>query len=253
MENKYLQKEIVWLLREKYGGFLGKEAEEDIKKLKRGEPVDYLIGFFDFLGNRIDLSLEPLIPRSETEFWVERAIEQLKNCQIGQLSVLDIFSGSGCIGIAVLKNIRNVKVVFAESEKKFLKQIEINADLNEIDKKRYKIIQSDIFRNVKGKYDYIFANPPYIAKTKKNLVQKSVLNFEPKVALFGGNDGFLYIKKFLKGARDHLNKGGKIYMEFDSWQKSRIEEILKHSGYRNCQFNKDQYGKWRYLIASQFL
>ena len=249
--NKKVKKEIGWLLKEKYKGKLTRAAEIDIEKLKRGEPIDYLIGFVEFLGCKIDLSLRPFIPESETEYWAEKAIENMKAGKDRNIRCLDIFAGSGCIGIAILKACPEVcrRVDFAEIDKKFLKQIKINAELNRINKKRYKIIQSNIFQNIRGEYDFIFANPPYIARRRLNKVQKSVLNFEPKKALLGGKDGLLYIKKFLEEAKKHLRKNGKIYMEFDSFQKKEIEKILKKFNYNNCKFYRDQYNKWRYLVA----
>lgn len=246
--DKFLGKEVNWLLKEKYSGKLSPALYKDIKRLKRGEPLDYVIGFTYFLGYRVDLSQKPLIPRPETEYWVEEAIEELR-IKNGELRILDIFAGSGCIGIAILKHIKNAKVNFAEKDKRFLKQIEINLKLNHIDKKRYYLIQSDVFNNIKGKYDYIFANPPYISKKKLNKVQKSVLKFEPKSTIFGGKNGLFYIKRFLKNAKNYLKKDGEIYMELDSYQKGKIAKILKKFNYKNYQFHKDQYGKWRYLIV----
>ena len=250
MKNKEIQKEINWLLKEKYNEKPDKNFYNDIKKLKKGEPLDYLIGFTEFLGTKINLSLKPFIPENETEFWVEKAINDIKkeNNKAKKIKILDIFAGSGAIGISILKNIKNSKVDFAELEKKSLEQIKINTKINKINKNRYKIIKSDIFKNIKGKYNYIFANPPYIAIKRKNKVEKSVLKYEPKSALFGGEDGLYFIKKFLKEAKFHLENNGKIYMEFDSFQKREIEKIIRKNNFNNCQFFKDQYEKWRYCL-----
>jgi len=239
-----MEKEISWLLKEKYGGKETPKFYKDIERLKRGEPVGYVIGFTEFLGCKIDLSKRPLIPRPETEFWVG---EELKDIKAGR--ALDIFAGSGCIGIALLKNKPDLLCDISEKDKKLVEQIKINCKLNNIDKKRYRLIQSDIFKKVKGKYDFIFANPPYIATTRKNKIQKSVLKYEPKQALFGGKDGLTLINKFLKDAKKHLNKNGKIFMEFDYVQKKQIEKILKKYKYNNWEFKKDQYGKWRWVLA----
>ncbi len=102
---------------------------------------------------------------------------------------------------------------------------------------------------IKSKYDFIFANPPYIATILRNRIQKSVLEYEPKKALFGGGDGLFYIKKFLGQVKNNLNKNGKIYMEFDSIQKKEIEKLIKKYGYKNYKFYKDQYNKWRWVIV----
>jgi len=242
-----MQKEINWLLKEKYNGIPTKEIRKDIKRIEKGEPIDYVIGFTNFLGCKIDLSEHPLIPRSETEFWVKIALEEIKKIKSKKIYCLDIFAGSGCIGIAILKNTKNTKLDFVERRKEILGQIKINLKINGVKKYKYKIIQSDVFSKVARKYDYIFANPPYIATTRKNKIQKSVLKFERQSSLFGGKDGFFFIKSFLKNAVNHLSSDGVIYMEFDCIQKKGIEKILKKYGYRDREFYRDQYGKWRYV------
>ena len=245
-----LKKEIGWLLAEKYGGLLSREAEKDIKRLKAGEPIDYVIGFSSFLGCKIDLSKQPLIPRPETEFWVQEAIKEIKAKKVGGvkgIKVLDVLSGSGCIGLAILRHICCATVCFAENDKKLLEQIKSNIRLNKIEKGRARIVWSDIFSGVKGKYDYIFANPPYIPITKEHRVQKSVLDFEPRKALFGGKDGLKYIKKFLGDAKLFLKKDGVVYMEFDYSQKNKIAVIVENLGYSQWKFFRDQFSKWRYL------
>ena len=76
----------------------------------------------------------------------------------------------------------------------------------------------------------------------------NLLDFEQHKALFGGEDGLFYIRKFLKKAKNHLNPSGKIFMEFDSVQKKEIEKLIKKNGYQNYEFYKDQYGRWRYVV-----
>ncbi len=256
LKNKNLNQEINWLLKEKHNSQLTNKAKKDIERLKKGEPVDYVIGFTDFLGCKIDLSYKPLIPRVETEFWVGKFIEELKNllkvedCKL-KIRCLDIFAGSGCIALAIFKNTNILLCDIAEKDNNLVKQIKKNLKLNKIDKKRYKIIQSDIFSNIKGKYDFILANPPYIPIKNKNKIHKSTLKYEPSNALFGGKDGLYFIKKFLKQAKDYLKENGIIYMEFDSLQKKSIEGMLKKENYSNWQFYKDQYGKWRYVRISK--
>ncbi len=265
-----IQREIQWLLEEKYSGKRTGEAEKDIARLEKGEHIDYVTGWSDFLGCKIDLSQKPFIPRPETEYWVEKVVQDIRAarfpCALPHISpagstwaptrlqktrsthvkCLDIFAGSGCIGIAILKHIPRSKVDFAEKEKKFLRQIRINAQVNGIEAKRYRVIQSDIFSNIKGKYDYILANPPYVAESRKKNVQKTVLENEPLSAVFGGKNGLKFIKKFLREAKNHLRENGKIYMEFDAPQKKEIERLLRYYGYQNFEIAKDQYGKWRY-------
>jgi len=243
-----LVKEIDWLIREKYGNKPSGELEKDIERLVFGEPVDYVIGFTHFLGCKIDLSFKPLIPRSETEFWVEESIKRIDKKK--EFRILDLFAGSGCIGMALLKHLPKAKVDFGEKDKNLLKQIKLNCSLNGIDKERYKVIETDIFSELKGKYDFIFANPPYISSQRLETVQKSVLDYEPKEALFGGNDGLLVIKKFLKEAKSHLNPGGKIYLEFGQGQKRKLEKLAKELRYQKPEFWKDQFGRFRVIILT---
>lgn len=280
-ENAELQKEIRWLLDEKYQGRRTQEAEEDIASLKKGEHVDYLIGFVQFLGCKIDLSKHPFIPEPETEYWVGKAIEDIRQSAIirkpSAIRCLDVFAGSGCVGIAVARHIPSVIVDFVEKDKKFCQQIEINTKLNYINSSRYNIIQSNLFNKLsvpssisqfvhmhkledklgQVKYDYILANPPYVPEKNKKSVEKSVLENEPLTAIFGGTDGLNYIREFLKEAKNYLRKGSlsaswrsKIYMEFDSNQKDQIPKLLKEYGYSNFEIFRDQYGKWRFTIAS---
>jgi release factor glutamine methyltransferase len=204
-----------------------------------------------FLNCKINLSRKVFQPRIETEFWVKKAIKEIQNSEfrIQNLEVLDIFAGSGCIGIAVLKNIKNSIVDFSDISKEALEQIKINLKLNKISQKRYKIYKSNLFEKLKGrKYDVIFANPPYVALDRIKEVQKEVLEKEPKKALFAGKDGMDFIEKFLKEVKNHLKPGGIFYLEFDPLQKRKIEEIMRRERFE-FSFHEDQFKKFRWLRA----
>ena len=205
-----------------------------------------------FLNCKINLSRKVFQPRIETEFWVKKAIKDvgmLECSNVGMLEVLDIFAGSGCIGIAVLKNIENSMVDFSDISKEALEQIKINLKLNKIPKSRFKIYHSNFFEKLKEKkYDVIFANPPYVALDRIKEVQKEVLEKEPKIALFAGEDGMDFIEKFLKEVKNHLKPGGIFYLEFDPLQKRKIEEIMRRERFE-FSFHKDQFKKFRWLRA----
>ena len=204
-----------------------------------------------FLNCKIDLSKWNFRPRTETAFWVRHSLKDLKHTKNGSPRVLDIFTGSGCIGIAVLKNIKNSRVDFVDIDKKAIEQIKINLKLNKISSKRYKIYQSDLFEKLKNdKYDYIFANPPYVAEERIGEVQSSVLAHEPKRALFGGKRGLDIIAKFLKDAKKYLKPSGIIFLEFDPLQKIDIDIILKKEEYKRYKFSKDQFNKLRWVKIS---
>ncbi len=244
METDEMKKEISWLLQEKYQGKTNPEFDADVERLKRGEPLDYVIGFTHFLGCKIDVSQKTLIPRVETEYWLDEVLKELKS-RDRKLRILDVFSGSGCIGVAVLKNLPDAEVVFSDVQENAIAQIKINTQLNNLPESRYQIIQSDIFENINGKFDVIFANPPYIPTSDKKNIQLSVLDYEPEQALFGGDDGLLYIKKFLAQAKDFLRPDGVVYMEFDPPQEKSITELAETYGFGGVKFLKDQYGKQR--------
>jgi len=205
-----------------------------------------------FLNCQIDLSKHNFSPRIETEFWVAKEIKNLKsknkNCN-PKIKILDIFAGTGCIGIAILKNIENSDLDFADiSENAFL-QIKINLELNKIKEGRGMIYKSNLFEKLKGqKYDFIFANPPYVALDRISEVQIGVLKKEPLVALFAGKDGLVIIERFFKKAKKHLNPGGKIFLEFDPLQKEKINKILERENLK-AEFKKDQFGKIRWVAA----
>jgi release factor glutamine methyltransferase len=207
------------------------------------------MGYIKFLNCKIDLSKKVFIPRIETEFWVKKSLKSIRATSNEQrtIKVLDIFAGSGCIGIAILKNIRKSHVDFVDIDENAIEQIKINLKLNKISPKRYRIIKSDVFERVKGRYDFILVNPPYVAKERLDEVQEVVKKFEPKISWYGGMGGLKYIRKFLKEAKNHLKENGIIFMEIDPLQRENVEKILKKRGYKKFKFYKDQFKKIRWV------
>lgn len=243
-----LKDDISQLLKDAHNGIRTLRAEKDILRLLKGEPLDYVIGWIPFLGCHIDLSLRPLIPRQETEYWVEHAINDLQKRK-GVIRVLDLFAGSGCIGIATLAHIPRAHVDFGELDPHLHSQILKNVRINGISKKRARVIRTNIFSGIKGRYDVILANPPYVARNRIRDVAPSVLRYEPRKALFGGRDGLRIIRRFLKDASAHLLSGGELWMEFDPHEKVAIARFLKEFGYASWEFYKDQFGKWRWVVV----
>lgn len=246
-----MEKQVEWLLTEKYNWtksdlifnnkLPSKEEKIDIAKLKKGVPIEYIIGFKNFLNCKIDLSLKPLIPRQETEYWVEKELNKINSDK--SPDVLDLCCGSGCIGIAILRNIPTSRVDFVDISAKCLAQTTLNLKTHKIlNLHNAQIIKSNLFAKLKNKkYNYIFCNPPYVNPQGK--FQKS-LKFEPKNALFAKDSGLYYIKKILNNFNKYLLPEGKLFLEFGFGQKTEIENILKSKGYK-YNFKKDQFNKWR--------
>ncbi|MFA7141889.1 MAG: HemK family protein methyltransferase [Candidatus Paceibacterota bacterium] len=193
----------------------------------------------DFLGTKIDLSLNPLVPREETEYWVALILKEIKEGS----KCLDLFSGSGCIGVSILKNVKDVCVHFGEIEERFIQQIKINLK----GFSNYKVIKTDVFSNIKGTYDYILANPPYVAEERINEVALDVLENEPHIALFSGKKGLDAISKLINSAVDYLNKDGLLVIEHDELQKEEIKNLILKNNYSRFSFLKDQFGKYRFV------
>ncbi len=248
-------KEVQWLLKEKYGGVASPAFDADVQRMKGGEPLAYVIGWIPFYDCKIDVSLKPMIPRPETEFWVARAVAELQALEKPTLRLADTFSGSGCIGVALLKHLPNATVDLSEFDPKLTEQLRINVALNGIDAARAKCEQADALSALTGTYDAIFANPPYIDPKAIPEMDESVVNFEPHLSLFAGDRGLDYVKLIINDGGQYLHAGGTFYIECDAHQKEWIEELLTlHTASLSegtpwkHEFWLDQYDQVRFLI-----
>jgi HemK-like putative methylase len=245
-------KEIRWLLQEKYHGVETPEFHADVARLQAGEPLAYVIGWVDFLDCRIDLSAHPLIPRPETEFWVDREIAGMKKAHgTTPLRILDLFSGSGCIGIALAKHLPAAHIDLGEKDPLLCAQIRKNLTLNNINPGGTRVVETDVFSNITDTYDHIFANPPYIDPQKKDTVENSVLLHEPHEALFARHSGLGFIEKLLMEAPLHLTHGGILSVEFGEGQKEDIARLAKQHGL-HAAFFRDQFERWRVAKLTVF-
>lgn len=215
-------------------------------------PDEYKDGYSFFCGAKIDLSRRVLIPRPETEFWARAAIIDLAKAG-GNPAVLDIFSGSGCVGIAVARAIPGARVDLADIDPAAIDQIGINLEINNISRGRARIYHSDMFDVIpEGNfYNAILANPPYVDPGRLAEVQRSVLDWEPARALFSAKHGIEASQKFLCQARARLADSGFIYLEFDPLQRQTIIKISGKAGYSRTETFKDQYGRWRFARISK--
>ncbi len=234
-----------FLLREKYNGKKSPLFYLDLVRLSLGEPLAYVIGWQPFLDLKIDLRLRPLIPRPETEFWLsEYVIKKYKQKNAGaKLKVLDIFTGSGCIGLAFAKQFPGNALTLSDKSRRALKQAKINADINNIINVEF--IHSDIFKNIKEKFDLILANPPYVPLRN---ISPPVLLYEPLSATLADQNGTATIKDFLSDAHKHLGEGGEIFMEIEESQGLDVLAFVKkQKKWSLMEILEDQYGKDRVL------
>jgi release factor glutamine methyltransferase len=233
----------VKVLREKkYKGRETKEFLDDVAALTKGEAYEYLLGEVIFCDAKVDLSCRPMIPRPETEFWVRQAIEDLLQTRREfVLRVLDLFSGSGNVGLAVAKNIPEATVDFIELDQKLTPGIENSILRNNIKKLRTRVLTGDTWEGVGGFYDVIFAVPPYVPPQMKDEVMKELSAEEP-LSFFDKEDGYYYHKQVLSRAKEFLKDGGTLYLEFDITQRETIEQLAIENGFAGYSFLKDPYG-----------
>ncbi len=233
---------VARLRKEKHKGIETSDYLEDVKKMTEGEAFEYLLGEVVFAGAKVDLWSRPMIPRTETEFWVQQAIEDLlKTRRQFVLRCLDLFSGSGCVGLAIAKNIPEATMDFIELDPKLKAGIENSIIRNNIKKLRTRVLTGDTWEGAGGKYDVIFAVPPYVPSSMKEEVMQE-LKAEDPLSFFDKEDGFYYHKQVLSRAKEFLKDDGVLYLEFDITQRKKIEELAKEYGFRSYSFLKDPYG-----------
>ncbi|MDB0049725.1 peptide chain release factor N(5)-glutamine methyltransferase [Candidatus Pelagibacter sp.] len=219
-----------------------------IERRKKGEPIAYLINKKEFWKDEFFVNKDVLIPRPDSELIIEQVLKIYSKDV--QLQVLDIGTGSGCILLSILKERSNFYGTGIDISKKSINVSKFNAkQLNLTNRAKFFHSSVDNFNN--GKYDIIVSNPPYIEQLSLKYLEKDVVNFEPKLALSGGFDGFSKIRKVIKKASILIKKNGKFILEIGFNQKNKVIKILIKEGFYVNKAIKDYGNNDRCIISTK--
>jgi release factor glutamine methyltransferase len=209
------------------------------------EPMAYILGEKEFYGARFVVDQNCLIPRPDTEVVVEECLKLLDD---GQKTVFDICTGSGAIAIALLLNRPKIRVEACDISEKALEIASINAKNLRVED-RLKLYYGDLFKPFSTKADLIVSNPPYIPVSHGQDLSATVREYEPKIALFGGEDGLDFYRAIIKEAPNYLNNFGFLVMEMGFDQASALEAIVKNDW--RYRFFKDLAGHFRGIVLQK--
>lgn len=232
------------------------EFETILIALQNGKPIQYIIGETLFYGLPFKVSPAVLIPRPETEELVEWVLSvcssQLPNNSLQPLSILDIGTGSGCIAIALKKNLPDTKVYALDIAADSLALAEQNAKLNDVE---VAFILDDILQSPYAirhtQYSIIVSNPPYIKEDEKPAMHNNVLQNEPHRALFVSNEKpLIFYEAIADFALNNLKANGLLFFEINEYLGKQTVELLKDKGFVNIELRKDIQGKDRMIKAT---
>ena len=219
-----------------------------VKDLKNERPIQYIFGKADFFGMKLKVNEHVLIPRPETEELVQLIIKDGANAK----SILDIGTGSGCIAIALKKNIPGAEVTAIDISKEALEVALYNADKQNAE---IHFLREDILSPSAvpfDQYDIIVSNPPYIRLSEKESMQKNVTDHEPHLALFVDDpDPLLFYKAIADHGLKALKKDGQLYFEINEALGAEAKLLLENKGFKNVTLIKDINNKNRILRGTR--
>lgn len=236
MKPDYISMPDWQILKEKYPN-----TDELLEKLQTGYPPQYLIGDVEFLNTKIKVNENVLIPRFETENLVDKTIKYAKKLFKNKINIVDLGTGSGCIAIALKKNL-DCDVTAIDISKEALEIAKSNALINEV---KVTFLDKSMIEPLDKNYDILISNPPYIPYD--GYVEKKVKTYEPSLALFAEDSGLYFYKEILNKHLKNLNKPGLIAFEIGDHQQNLLEEYLKKFNLKYC-FENDFQGLPRYLF-----
>ena len=218
------------------------EYENVLKKRAEHVPLQYIAGETEFMGLKFKVNSSVLIPRQDTETLVEEALKTIKP----GMRVLDLCTGSGCIIISILHNVPDVYGLATDISKQALNVAKENARLHGL---AADFEQSDLFRNIVGKFDVIVSNPPYIPSAEVVNLMPEVGKFEPPEALDGKEDGLYYYREMIAACPDYLNPGGRIFFEIGFDQGEEVTGMLRAGHFEEIRVIRDLAGKDRVVTG----
>lgn len=235
------------------GNKLTKEKLELVKekaelRAKTRQPIQHIIGYADFMGEKFIVNPSVLIPRDETEFLVRKAIEIINKNNFKM--ALDVGTGSGCIACMIAKYTQCQIIGLDISSEALNTALDNASKLNLFNKAIFR--KSDIFSNVKPgeSFDIIVSNPPYIPQSEKEKIQTEV-KFDPEQALFTEDEkGLEFYEEITKDAPRILNKGGYLLFELGIGQSNDIKSIMEKNGFQNIEIIKDLAGIDRVIVGN---
>lgn len=225
---------------------LERRVDELVQRRLAGEPVAYIIGEWEFYGLPMDVSHDVLIPRLDTEVLAERGILKARESGEGA-RVLDLCAGSGCVGLAVAANAPQCRVVLGELSEGALRVCKQNVRRNELNA-RVTCLSVNAMEppsSTLWDFDVIVCNPPYIPTKDIESLDISVRDYEPHMALDGGEDGLDFYHFIAAKWKSALRLGGTLIFEVGIGQAPQVEEILAKNGFEDIKTTADTQGIWR--------
>lgn len=225
---------------------MGEDEEEKykeaIKERATHRPLQYMIGSQEFMGLPFFVNEHVLIPRQDTECLVEEVLKKVQD----EMAVLDMCTGSGCIILSIAHYKRKIIAKASDISQDALTVARENKKRLGLD---VEFIESDLFQKIEGKYDIIVSNPPYIKKEELGELMEEVRDYEPFLALDGGEDGLSFYRRIGKEARRFLKKGGWMFFEIGYDQGEEVISIMEKYGYEDISCVKDLGGQNRIIYG----
>ncbi len=224
------------------------ELKTVLTRLKKEEPIQYILGNTEFYGLPFIVNENVLIPRPETEELVSWVLDDIDNKE-NKISILDIGTGTGCIPISLKKNLPKATVFGLDISEEAIQVASRNSLKNNVN---IKFIKQDILKvkELKVKLDIITSNPPYIRELEKKEISNNVLKNEPHLALFVSDENpLIFYKSIANFAKTHLNENGILYFEINQYLGKETKTMLQEKGFNNVTLRKDLFGNDRMIKA----